>query len=147
MTLDHISLSILKQLQDGRKSFNKIAEELSIAENTVRTRVHKLEAEGILQIAGLVDPLQIEGHNVVMVGVKLLSMNLVGKGEEFSKLRGVASVSVVTGQYDLLLIVMLKEGFGLLEFFSEEVAQIKEVQSVETFVVYKSFNLKIPYPF
>jgi hypothetical protein len=52
-------------------------------------------------------------------------MNLVKKGEEFSKLRGVVSVSVVTGRFDLILIVLLKEGFGLLEFYTEEVAQLE----------------------
>ena len=28
---------------------------------------------------------------------------------------------------------------------TEEVAKIKDVQSVETFVVYKAYNLKVPY--
>ncbi|MBF0278688.1 MAG: Lrp/AsnC family transcriptional regulator [SAR324 cluster bacterium] len=145
MKLDEISISILKRLRDGRKSFNKIAEELSIAENTVRARVGKMEDEGVLEVSGLVDPTSIDGHDIVMVGVKLLSMNLVGKGEEFSLLRGVTSVSVVTGRFDLILMVHLQEGFGLLEFYSEEVSSIQGVQSVETFVVYKSFNLKVPY--
>ncbi len=36
-------------------------------------------------------------------------------------------------------------GFGLLEFYTEEVSRIEEVQSVETFVVYKGYNLKVPY--
>jgi Lrp/AsnC family transcriptional regulator for asnA, asnC and gidA len=80
-----------------------------------------------------------------MVGVKLQSMDLIKKGEEFSKLRGVVSVSVVTGRFDLILLVLLKEGFGLLEFYTEEVAKIKGVQSVETFVIYKSYHLKVPY--
>jgi Lrp/AsnC family transcriptional regulator for asnA, asnC and gidA len=69
----------------------------------------------------------------------------VNKGKEFSTLKGVVSVSVVTGRYDLLLIVLLKPGFGLLEFYTEEVSRIRDVQSVETFVVYKSYNLKVPY--
>jgi Lrp/AsnC family transcriptional regulator for asnA, asnC and gidA len=79
------------------------------------------------------------------VGVKLQSMDLVNKGKEFSNLKGVVSVSVVTGRFDLIIVVLLKSGFGLLEFYTEEVSRIKEVQSVETFVVYKSYNLKVPY--
>jgi Lrp/AsnC family transcriptional regulator for asnA, asnC and gidA len=39
---------------------------------------------------------------------------------------------------------MLSREFGLLEFFTQEVATIDNVRSVETFVVYKSFNLKVP---
>ena len=145
MKIDQINLAIIKQLRDGRKSFKAIAEVLSVSENTIRARVSKLVEEGVLEISGVVDPESLPGHGVVMVGVKLQSMDLIKKGEEFSKLRGVVSVSVVTGRFDLILLVLLKEGFGLLEFYTEEVAKIKGVQSVETFVVYKSYHLKVPY--
>jgi Lrp/AsnC family transcriptional regulator for asnA, asnC and gidA len=145
MHIDKINLSIIKHLRSGRKSFKKIAEQLSLSENTVRTRVHKLIDHGILEITGLVDPEAVSGHRIVIVGVKLKTMDLVKKGEEFSKLKGVISVSVVTGRFDLILTVLLKTGFGLLEFYTQEVSKLKDVQSVETFVVYKSYNLKIPY--
>lgn len=143
--MDEISVAIIKHLRDGRKSFKKIADDLGVSENTVRARVSKLEDEGSLEIAGLVEPEAIPGHKVVIVGIKLKTMELVKKGEEFSKLKGVVSVSVVTGRYDLMLVVFLNEGFGLLEFYTEEVARLKDVQSVETFVVYKGYNMKIPY--
>jgi Lrp/AsnC family transcriptional regulator for asnA, asnC and gidA len=145
MNIDKNNLAIIKHLRNGRKSYKKIAQNLSLSENTVRTRVQKLIDEGVLEIKGLVNPESVDGHRAVLVGVKLQSMDLVNKGEEFSKLKGVVSVSVVTGRFDLILIVLLKPGFGLLEFYTEEVSKIKDVQSVETFVVYKSYNLKVPY--
>ena len=145
MNLDQTNLTIIQHLRNGRKSYKKIAEELSLSENTVRSRVHKMIREGILEISGVLDAQAVEGHSIVMVGVKLKTMDLVNKGEEFSKLKGVVSVSVVTGRFDLILIVLLRPGFGLLEFYTEEVSQIRDVQSVETFVVYKSYNLKVPY--
>ncbi len=145
MNIDKTNLAIIKHLRNGRKSYQKIARELALSENTVRTRVQKLIEEGILDINGVINPESIDGHRVVIVGVKLQSMDLVNKGKEFSNLKGVVSVSVVTGRFDLILMVLLKSGFGLLEFYTEEVSRIKEVQSVETFVVYKSYNLKVPY--
>jgi Lrp/AsnC family transcriptional regulator for asnA, asnC and gidA len=145
MNVDKTNLKIIKHLRNGRKSYKKIAQDLRVSENTVRTRVQKLIEEGVLEISGLVNPEIIDGHRVVMVGVKLQSMDLVNKGQEFSNLRGVVSVSVVTGRFDLILMVFLKSGFGLLEFYTEEVSKILDVQSVETFVVYKSYNLKVPY--
>jgi Lrp/AsnC family transcriptional regulator for asnA, asnC and gidA len=145
MRIDETNLAIVKHLRDGRKSFRQIADELGVSENTVRARVQKLMEEGILEVTGLVDPEALPGHRVVMVGVKLSTMDLINKGAEFSQLRGVVSVSVVTGRYDLLLVVFLKEGFGLLEFYTEEVAKLEDVQSVETFVVYKAYNFKVPY--
>jgi Lrp/AsnC family transcriptional regulator for asnA, asnC and gidA len=53
----------------------------------------------------------------------------------------VISVRVVTGRFDLILMVWLKTGFGLLELNTEEVSKLKNVQSVAIFVLYKSYNL------
>lgn len=145
LKIDTTTIDIIKHLRDGRKSLKRIADDLSISENTVRSRINQLKKEGILSISGLVRPDAIPGHRSVMVGVKLSTMNLVKKGEEFSKLKGVVSVSVVTGRFDLILIVLLKDGFGLLEFYTEQVSRLKDVQSVETFVVYKSYGLMLPY--
>jgi len=145
MKIDETNLTIIKHLRDGRKSFKKIAEELSLSENTVRSRVNKMIQSGTLEISGLVNPETMPGHTLAMVGVKLQTMDLIKKGEEFSKLRGVVSATVVTGQYDLILIIFLNESFSLLEFYTKEVSRIKDVRSVETFVVYKNYNLKVPY--
>lgn len=145
MKIDETNLTIIKHLRNGRKSFKKIAEDLSLSENTVRSRVNKMIQSGTLEISGLVNPETMPGHTLAMVGVKLQTMDLINKGEEFSKLRGVVSATVVTGQYDLILIILLNESFSLLEFYTKEVSRIKDVRSVETFVVYKNYNLKVPY--
>ena len=42
MKMDETNIAILKHLRQGRKSFKKIAEQLSLSENTVRARVNKL---------------------------------------------------------------------------------------------------------
>ena len=145
MKIDAINSKIIKQLRDGRKSFADIAKKLSITTNTVRARVNKLIAEGVLDIVGAVDPGRMEDHFLAIVGVKLKNMNLVKKGEEFSKLKGVISVGVVTGQFDLIVTVLLSGNFGLLEFLTKEVSKVTDVLSTETFIVYKTYNLKVPY--
>jgi Lrp/AsnC family transcriptional regulator for asnA, asnC and gidA len=145
MKMDETNIEIIKRLQDGRRSFRKIANEVGVSENTVRTRVTDMTEDGLLHITGLVDPEGIPGHRFVVIGVKLGTMELVKKGEEFSKLKGIISVSVVTGRYDLILQVLLNDDFGLLEFYTQEVSRIKDVQSVETFVVYKGYKTKVPY--
>ena len=146
MIIDEINLAIIRHLKDGRVPFKKIADSLGVSEGTVRTRVRKLTDEGVLDIAGLVDPEAIPDLGVVLVGVKVKDMDLVKKGEEFSKLKGVTSVCVVTGRYDLIVTVLLTRDFTMLRFYTEEVSTIENVRSVESFVVYKSFNLKLPMP-
>lgn len=147
MKIDKINLQIIRELKQGRKSYKKIADKLKITENTVRARVNKLIKNEVLDICGLVDPSLLPGHRAVMIGIKLSEMNIVDKGEELSKLKGVVSASVVTGRYDILLMVLFKKDFGLLEFYTQEISNIKGINFVETFVIYKSYNLKVPYQF
>lgn len=145
MNMDEISLDIIKYLRDGRKSFGEIGKNLSITTNTVRARVKKLMKNDVLEIIGVTDPAKIENHFIVIVGVRLKIMRLVQKGEEFSKLKGVISVAVVTGRFDLILSVLLNNKFGLHEFYTQEVSKIEDVMSTETFVVYRNFNWKVAY--
>ncbi|NQU65870.1 MAG: Lrp/AsnC family transcriptional regulator [SAR324 cluster bacterium] len=144
MKIDALTVDIINSMKNGRVRFKEIADKLSVAEGTVRSRVRKLEQDGILEITGLVDPEKIEGQSVVYIGVKLKTIELVKKGEEVSKVKGVIAVGVVTGRYDLILTIVLKKGFGLLEFYTEELSQVDDIASVEAFVIYKHYNIKIP---
>ncbi len=147
MKIDDINIKIIRELKQGRKSYKKIADKLRITENTVRTRVKKLIKSEVLDICGLVDPASLPGHQAVIIGIKLSNMNIVEKGEELSKLKGVVSANVVTGRYDILLMVLFKKNFGLLEFYTQEISNVDGINFVETFVIYKSYNLKVPYQF
>lgn len=144
MELDEINLAIINHLNDGRMPYKRIADSLALSEGTIRARVKKLKEEGVLKITALVNPEALPDQSVVMVGVRLKDMDLVKKGEEFSKLRGVISVCVVTGRFDLILTVLLSREFPMVRFYTEEVSKLDNVRAVETFVVYKSFNLKVP---
>ncbi|SMC27880.1 Lrp/AsnC family transcriptional regulator, regulator for asnA, asnC and gidA [Desulfacinum hydrothermale DSM 13146] len=145
MKIDETNLAIIKHLRQGRRSFRKIAEALGLTENTVRNRVQRLMDEKVLSITGVVDPGALPGHRLVIVGVKLHDMDMVGAAEAFKALRGVVAVTIVTGRYDLMVLVLLNQEFDLLQFYTEEVSKVSNVQSVETFVVYKTFNIKVPY--
>ncbi len=145
MQFDRLNVSIIKMLTDSRVPVKKIADTLGVTENTIRSRVRKLEEEGVLKIAGVIDPDAMKDHRVVMAGINIRHVNLVEKGEEISRLRGVISVSVVTGRYDMIVMILLNDEFNLLEFYTHELATVEDIQSVESFVVYKGFNLKVPY--
>ena len=145
MKTEGINFKVIRELRDGRKSFADIAKKLAVTPNTVRGRVKKLIASGAFEINGLIDPGKLENHFLAIIGIKLGSTNLIKKGQEFSKLKGVVSVGIVTGQFDLIVMVLLNNNFGLLEFITKEVSKVGDVVSTETFVVYKNFNMRIPY--
>ncbi len=144
MELDEINLAIISHLTDGRIPFKKIAGRLGVAEGTVRARVKRLKSEGVLDITALVNPEAMPSRSIAMVGIQLNDMNLVRQAERLSKLKGVVNVCVVTGRFDIFLTVMLDSDFTLVRFYTEEMTRIDTIRAVETFVVYKSFNLKVP---
>ncbi len=145
--IDDTNKAIIKALSDGRRPYSAVADELGITENTVRSRVNRMIDDGVLRITALIDPSMMPGIQVVVMGVKLKTMDLERKAKEFSALRGVFSASVVTGRYDLMVQLQLSEedGLSLLDFFKTELIKVAEVQEVETFVVYQSHQLWIPY--
>ncbi|MFT5699578.1 MAG: Lrp/AsnC family transcriptional regulator for asnA, asnC and gidA [Desulforhopalus sp.] len=145
MEIDETNIEILRHLKDGRKSFKLIAEALSVTENTIRSRVNKLLEEGILNFSGNIDVNALKGHSLLYLGIKLNSMDLKNKASQFSQLKGVVSAGIVTGRYDIILQVLLGSNYNLLEFITEQVATIEDVQTVESFIVYKGYNLKVPY--
>ena len=142
--IDDINWNIIAHLKKGRKSYKEIADDLSIAEYNVKSRVRKLEQDGIIDITTLLNPEAIEGLLVVMVGIQVKDLSYVKTGEKLSRLKGVINVSVVTGRFDFIILVQLDNKYGLLEFLDHELAKIKGITVSETFIVYKSFNLKIP---
>lgn len=147
MKLDETNKAIIKELSNGRKAFSTIADKIGITENTVRSRVNKLLEDGVLQISGLVDPQCVPEMQVVIMGIKLSTLDLEEKAKEILKLKGVISVVVVTGRYDLIiqLATSTQDDQSLLNFFKNELASVKGVSDVETFVVYQSHNYMIPY--
>ena len=82
-----------------------------------------------------------------MMGIKLKTLDLGRKAKEFTRLRGVVFATVVTGRYDLIVQVLINEtdGYTLLDFFNKELVKVSEIQDVETFVVYESYDLRVPY--
>ena len=142
-SIDETNRAILERLVDGRESFRVIAEAVGVTENTVRARIQKMRSESVLEIGGRVDPEMVPGVEVVFVGVKLDSMRLSEKAEELSLLPGVVSSCVVTGRFDIMLIVFLTPERDLLEFYKNEMATVEGVASVETFVVYEGRGLSL----
>ena len=148
MKLDETNKAIIKYLSlDGKTPYSQIAQNLGITENTVRARVNQMLRDNVLSISGLVNPQKVSDMQVVFMGVKLRTMDLEKKAEEFVKLKGVISAVVVTGRYDLIvqLATSAEDNESLLNFFKNELSKIDDVSDVETFVVYQSHNYNIPY--
>jgi len=145
MKLDRIALGIFRSLHTEKQSGKEIAKSLSVSENTVRSRINSMIDEGVLKIIGLVDPYKLPGHQIAFVCIKLKPSDVFAASESLSKLKGVVSVNIVTGRFDLILEVLLSEDFGFLDFVKSAEDNLEKIISAETFIVWKTYNKMVPY--
>lgn len=147
--IDKAGLEIIRQLQDGRKSFKEIGQSVGLSEATVRTKVNKLIEDGLVAIKATVSARDMEaGYQAAYVGVSLKSPALKKTAEAMARLPGVISVALVTGRFDLILTIMLTPEYELMDFFNTMLEEFSEcISGNETFMIYEGVNIKMPYPY
>jgi Lrp/AsnC family transcriptional regulator for asnA, asnC and gidA len=147
--LDAVDRHLIAALaEDGQSGSGELAESLGVTAPTIRARMRNLINQGLLRVAGLVDPFQVKGLSIALVGIKLMSqMQLDQKLEEISRLPDVNWVAVVTGRYDILVEVVVSEDIAdLYNFLDKALSSVGGIASSESFVVMKARRKWIPLP-
>jgi Lrp/AsnC family transcriptional regulator for asnA, asnC and gidA len=62
------------------------------------------------------------------------------KAQEISELENVLSVSIVSGQYDFMIEVLVESNKGLVSFLTEKLSTVGGISKTETFVILKSYE-------
>ncbi len=141
MQLDKTDWSIIELLSEKYLSNNEIARRLEISEGTVRRRIKTLKDEGIMRVKALLDPNVMEERQIAMVTANVTESNLLDKkARELSRLKGVTSVSILSGQFDLLIEVIVHSNRGLMRFLIDELSTVEGLSKTETFVILKSYG-------
>src|SRR4051795_10100608 len=112
--LDHRIVDSL--VEDGRKSFVKIAEELDVSEAPVRRRVARLPADGVMQITAVTNPLLIGYDAVCMLGLRVDKAQLQAAADAPPALDAVPTLAATPGRFDCLAEIPCRNNKHLLEF-------------------------------
>ncbi|NLL41974.1 MAG: Lrp/AsnC family transcriptional regulator [Firmicutes bacterium] len=136
--LDQFDREIISLLQqDGRMPFLTIANELGLAEGTVRRRVSKLMDEGLLKIVGIANPFKVGLQTVAIVGLKVDRGQLQPIATRLAELTEVRYVALSTGNYDLVIEVVVGSNDELLTFLVDTLRDIPGINNTGTSVVLK----------
>ncbi len=132
---DDIDRKIIAELQkNGRASYKHIAGKLDLSDGTIRLRVGKMIAEGLLKITAQVNPLYFENSIVAMICMTLEKRDHRHIMEKIVQMSGVKSVINSTGRYDILAEVFFHSREELRSFLMEDLHQIGGILSSETFI-------------
>ncbi len=136
--LDDTDRRIIELLQDdGRMPFLTIANELGLAEGTVRRRIARLLDDKILRIVGVTDPFKIGLSTVAIVGLKVERALLDQTAEALVKMPEVRFVALSTGNFDLVIQVAVSNNDELLDFLIKKLSDIPGILNTGTSLVLK----------
>ena len=142
MIIDDIDRRLIAFLnRDGQAGNKAIAARLGVSEGTVRNRLHKLIAAGMLRVTGQINPDDAPAKQLMLLGIRIAcSKDLAKKAAEIARLEDVLSAHITAGRYDILAEVWVDAKGGLITFLGQTLAKIDGIASTETFLVMKSFN-------
>jgi len=138
---DEIDWKIIDILRKGHVPNIAIARKLGLSESTIRQRIKKLKKSGILEIKALINPEVLESKLLVVIAVNLKETKLLDiKAKEIAELENVLHVIAVSGQYDLLVEVLLDSNRGLMKFLTDTLTTVEGISTTQSFIALKSYR-------
>jgi Lrp/AsnC family transcriptional regulator for asnA, asnC and gidA len=136
---DSTDWAILDLLVKEHISNNEVSRRLGLSEGTVRRRIKLLRKAGIMHTRALLDPNKLKNKQLVIILANVTEAHNLSKiAEEVNTLENVLSVSLISGQHDLMIEVLVNSNRGLVDFLAGELASIKGIARTETSLVLKS---------
>ena len=138
---DQTDWDIIKHLSEGNQTNTLLAQKLGVSEGKVRQRLKKLQDANVLKIRALRNPDILIEQQIAYVAINISeSKYLKQKAREISDLKNVQSVSILSGQYDFMIEVLVNSNKGLITFLSEELSKVDGISKTETFLILESIN-------
>jgi Lrp/AsnC family transcriptional regulator for asnA, asnC and gidA len=142
--LDKIDRQIISLLQEnGRRTNADIARLIEVSESTVKNRINRLISNNVLRNLAVLNPQALGLNADVLVGICVKQGQLEKTGEELNSLNEVVYLGYLTGRFDIMIEVLLRNSEELFSFLKNSLGKISGIASSETFFVLK--NEKINY--
>lgn len=127
--LDDVDRRIIAVLEErGRTSNRMVSRMLGVSEGTVRTRVKRLQSEGLLRVIAVrsLDPFVL-AH----LGLRVEAGRLNDVAAAITELNESVFVSTAIGRYDVVAMVLVEERFALAAV-RQRIGAMPGVRSVDS---------------
>ena len=131
ITLDDIDRAIVAHLRkNGRATNQQIADILGLTAATVSSRIRRMEDANALRVVAVSD-FSAHGYNVLLeVAIEVEGRPASEVAEELAKLPEVFAAHLVTGRYDIDILVALHDFDGLADLMLNKLAKIHGIRSL-----------------
>jgi Lrp/AsnC family transcriptional regulator, regulator for asnA, asnC and gidA len=134
--LDDLDRAIIEaQQEDPFFSYSELAEKWNVTSATVRNRIKRLKATGVIDVVMVINPYKIGYDTFALIGIKIKAGrnpdNFVKKLQDTS---GVSGVTMVAGIYDFFVTYVCRNLEEYRRFITDDLRQIPEIESFESFI-------------
>ncbi|HQQ08890.1 MAG TPA: Lrp/AsnC family transcriptional regulator, partial [Novosphingobium sp.] len=130
-TIDDMDRAIVEQLRvNGRATNQQIANTLGLTAATVSARIRRMEEADKLRVVAVSD-FSAHGYNVLMeVAIEVDGRPASEVAEELAEFPEVFAAHLVTGRYDIDLLVVLRDFGDLPGLLFDKFAKVKGIRSL-----------------
>ncbi|MDN0200405.1 Lrp/AsnC family transcriptional regulator [Streptomyces sp. S.PNR 29] len=141
--LDAIDQDILRMLQaDGRASIRSVAERVHVSRANAYARINRLIEDGVIRGFGARVNHERAGHSTsAYITLKIVQNSWRTVRERLRQLPGASHISLVGGDFDVLLLVHVSDNRALRELVLTRLQAIPEVLSTRTLLVFEEEDL------
>lgn len=142
--LDEIDRSILQMLQtDGRASIRSVAERVHVSRANAYARINRLIDDGVIRGFGArIDQERAGQAASAYITLKIVQNSWRTVREKLQELPGAAHIALVSGDFDVLLLVHTKDNRALRELVLTRLQAMDEVLSTRTLLVFEERDLE-----
>ncbi|XIE79228.1 Lrp/AsnC family transcriptional regulator [Streptomyces sp. SBR177] len=141
--LDAVDRDILRLLQaDGRASVRSVAERVHVSRANAYARINRLIDDGVIRGFGARVNHERAGHGAsAYITLKIVQNSWRTVREQLQALPGAAHIALVSGDFDVLLLVHTPDNRTLRELVLTRLQAIPEVLSTRTLLVFEETDL------
>ncbi|MFI7236291.1 Lrp/AsnC family transcriptional regulator [Streptomyces cyaneofuscatus] len=142
-SLDAIDRDILRILQtDGRASIRSVAERVHVSRANAYARINRLVEDGVIRGFGArVDHERAGQGASAYITLKIVQNSWRTVREQLQALPGATHIALVSGDFDVLLLVHTPDNRALRELVLTRIQSIPEVLSTRTLLVFEETDL------
>jgi DNA-binding Lrp family transcriptional regulator len=141
--LDAIDRAILQLLQeDGRASIRSVADRVHVSRANAYARINRLIEDGIIRgFTARVNHERAGQGASAYITLKIVQNSWRAVREKLISLPGVAHIALVSGDFDVLLLVHTVDNRSLRELVLTRIQAVPEVLSSRTLLVFEETDL------
>ena len=132
--IDDLDLKLIRSLQtNGRLSYIDLSKELDVVEGTIRRRMKQLIDGGIIRLAAIPNMQEMGYGFITIVGLRVQLSEKRQVARLLASYKQICFMASVTGQYDLMAIVIARNASEYSQFL-DEVNTLPGILGLETYV-------------